>query len=58
MLVGGVGVVACLGWLRLSRYFRRNPEAARQFAEHVVTPFLFGNKDAEDEEEPEAETPE
>jgi hypothetical protein len=41
----GVGVLAWLGWRRVSEHLRSNPEAARLVAEHVITPLLTGKND-------------
>lgn len=50
MFCGVVGVVCWLLVQRVRDHMRQNPEAAKLFSEHVITPLLMGKK--KDEETP------
>lgn len=42
MLCGGIGVLAWLAWQKITAHMRKNPEAAKLVAEHVIAPLLAG----------------
>lgn len=44
------GVLAWLMWRRVIAHMRRNPEAAKLIAEHVIAPLLTGGKEPKDED--------
>ena len=47
VLDAGIGVLVWLGWRRVATHLRKNPEAARPLAEHVLAVFLFGEDEKE-----------
>jgi hypothetical protein len=48
---GLVGVVIYFAWQRLTAHMRKNPEAAKLVAEHVIAPLLIGRKEETPSEE-------
>jgi hypothetical protein len=56
MMVGGLSVLAWLGWRRVQAHLKTHPEAARALADHLLTPLLLG-EEAEARPPPQPEAP-
>jgi hypothetical protein len=50
LIVGGLGVLAWLGWRRVQAHLKTHPDAARALFDHLIAPLLLGG-------EPEARRP-
>lgn len=46
-LDAGIGVLVWLGWRRVAAHLRKNPEAGKLLAQHVLAPMLFGEDEKE-----------
>ena len=44
LILGGPGAIFWFAGRRIIQYLRRNPEAARSLADHVVAPLLMADK--------------
>ncbi len=54
-LVASVATLIWLGWRHVAAHLRKNPEAARLLAEHVIAPLLTGEKESKPETKAEPE---